>query len=253
MKITTLILVCLFLYSCKTSNFDDNIFDEGKTYKNFRGYEPVDPVEFEDQIRIASEENKILEYNGVVSIGEIFSTQDYCLINEQIELTKDSGELCLSGSQLTSGYFNNPEKTAESFFKFPNDNRLWYKTGDIVKLENNNLFYISRKDFQVKIRGYRIELDEINLAIRNFTNCDLVYTIPYPLSSGIAENLFSFIESNCKIEKNLILKYLEDNLPEYMVPKDILYIKEFPLNSNGKIDLKKLSTKIEISFCEICF
>jgi len=60
MKITTLILVCLFLYSCKTSNFDDNIFDEGKTYKNFRGYEPVDPVEFEDQIRIASEENLIV-------------------------------------------------------------------------------------------------------------------------------------------------------------------------------------------------
>jgi amino acid adenylation domain-containing protein len=195
--------------------------------------------------RIASEENKILEYNGVVSIGEIFSTQDYCLINEQIELTKDSGELCLSGSQVTSGYFNNPEKTTESFFKFPNDNRLWYRTGDIVKFENNNLFYISRKDFQVKIRGYRIELDEINLAIRNFTNCDLVYTIPYPLSSGIAENLFSFIDSNCTIEKNLILKYLKDNLPEYMVPKDVLYIKEFPLNSNGKIDLKKLSSKID--------
>jgi len=60
MKISTLILVCLFLYSCKTSNFDDNIFDEGKTYKNFRGYEPVDPVEFEDQIRIASGENLIV-------------------------------------------------------------------------------------------------------------------------------------------------------------------------------------------------
>jgi non-ribosomal peptide synthetase component E (peptide arylation enzyme) len=44
---------------------------------------------------------------------------------------------------------------------------------------------------------------------------------------------------------NLGLKYLKDNLPEYMVPKDVLYIKEFPLNSNGKIDLKKLSSKID--------
>ena len=195
--------------------------------------------------RIPSEENKILEHNGVVSIGEVFSTQNYCLINEQNEITKDYGELCLSGSQVTLGYLNNPQKTEESFFKFPNDNNLWYKTGDIVKYNNNNLFYISRKDFQVKIRGYRIELDEVNVSIRNFTNCDLVYTVPHPLSGGVAENLFTFVDINCSAEKNLILKYLKDTLPEYMVPKDILYIKEFPLNSNGKVDLKQLSAKID--------
>ena len=107
------------------------------------------------------------------------------------------------------------------------------------------MFYISRKDFQVKIRGYRIELDEVNVSIRNFTNCDLVYTVPHPLSGGVAENLFTFVDINCSAEKNLILKYLKDTLPEYMVPKDILYIKEFPLNSNGKVDLKQLSAKID--------
>lgn len=194
--------------------------------------------------QIPRDESEILEYNGVVSIGEIFNTQDYCLVDEEGKVTDKYGELCLSGTQLTSGYYNNPEKTAELYFKFLNKDKLWYKTGDIVKLENKNLFYISRKDFQVKIRGYRIELDEINLTIREYTNCDLVYTIPHPLSGGVAENLYSFIDSNCTFEKNLILKYLKDKLPEYMVPKDVLYIKEFPLNSNGKIDIKKLSTKI---------
>ena len=195
--------------------------------------------------RVPREEDKILEYNGIVSIGEVFHTQDFCLIDEHNERTKDFGELCLAGSQVTAGYLNNAEKTEEAFFKFKNDNRLWYKTGDIVKFENNNLFYISRKDFQVKIRGYRIELDEINMAIRNFTNCDLIYTIPYPLTSGIAENLFSFIDCSCTIEKNMILKYLKNKLPEYMVPKDIFFTKEFPLNSNGKVDLKKLTIKID--------
>lgn len=193
---------------------------------------------------IPRDESEILEYNGVVSIGEIFNTQDYCVVDEEGKVTDKYGELCLSGTQLTSGYYNNPEKTADSYFKFPNEDKLWYKTGDIVKYENKNLFYISRKDFQVKIRGYRIELDEINLAIREYTSYDLVYTIPYPLSGGVAENLYSFIDSNCTFEKNLILKYLKEKLPEYMVPKDILYIKDFPLNSNGKIDIKKLSTKI---------
>lgn len=195
--------------------------------------------------QVPKDESEILDHNGVVSIGEIFNSQDYCLIDEKDKVTDNYGELCLSGTQLTSGYYNEPKKTAESYFKFPNEDKLWYKTGDIVKLENKNLFYISRKDFQVKIRGYRIELDETNLAIREYTNCDLVYTIPYPLSGGVAENLYSFIDSNCTFEKNLILKYLKDKLPEYMVPKDVLYIKEFPLNSNGKIDIKKLSTKID--------
>ncbi|MED7787523.1 AMP-binding protein [Francisella sp. 19X1-34] len=193
---------------------------------------------------IPRDETKILEYNGIVSIGEIFSTQRYCLIDEKNKIIDNCGELCLSGTQITAGYYDKPKQTAESYIKFPNNNKVWYKTGDIVKFEKGHLFYLSRKDHQVKIRGYRIELDEINLAIREYTCCDLVYTIPYPLSGGAAESLYSFVDSNCVIDKNLILKYLKDKLPEYMVPKNILYIKDFPLNSNGKIDIKKLSTKV---------
>jgi amino acid adenylation domain-containing protein len=195
--------------------------------------------------RIPAQEDEILHHNGVVSIGQVFSTQDYCLLDMQDNITSNYGELCLSGSQLSSGYLNNPEKTKESFITFNDTDKLWYKTGDLVKVINNNLFYVSRKDFQVKIRGYRIELEEVNLAIRNLTSCDLVYTIPYPISEGVADNLYSFIEHSCVIDKNTILKFLRDKLPEYMIPKDILYIKDFPLNSNGKVDLKKLSFKIK--------
>ncbi|WP_040247628.1 AMP-binding protein [Psychroserpens mesophilus] len=207
-------------------------------------YGPTETTIGISHYKVPFDESKILDYNGLVSIGDIFSTQDYCLIDEEGKITVDYGELCLTGTQVTSGYYNNIEKTAESYFKFPNDNQLWYKTGDIVKFDTNNLFYVSRKDFQVKIRGYRIELDEVNLAIRDFTNCDLVYTIPYSSSGGVAENLYSFIDNNCTVEKYLILKYLKDKLPEYMIPKDIFYLEEFPLNSNGKIDIKKLALKI---------
>jgi amino acid adenylation domain-containing protein len=194
--------------------------------------------------QIPKNENQLLEYNGVISIGEVFSSQDFCLVDDDGKLTESYGELCLSGTQLTKGYYNNPGKTVEAYFKFPNKDKLWYKTGDIVKLENKNLFYISRKDFQVKIRGYRIELDEVNLAIREYTDCDLVYTIPYPVSEGVAENLYSFIDSKCTTEKNYILKHLKEKLPEYMIPKDIKFVSDFPKNSNGKIDLKILTTYI---------
>lgn len=194
--------------------------------------------------RIPKEEDEILEHNGVVAIGNVFDTQDYCLIDEKNQKVNGTGELCLAGSQLTSGYWNNSEKTADSYFKFPNDDKLWYKTGDIVKKEDNNLLYISRKDFQVKIRGYRIELEEINLSIREITHCDLIRTVPYPVIEGVADNLYSFVSVDCKVDKTEIFKYLRYNLPDYMLPKEIFFIDEFPLNVNGKIDLKQLAKKI---------
>ncbi len=194
--------------------------------------------------RIPDEEEKILEHNGIVSIGQVFSTHEYRLIDEDMNLKENTGELCLSGPQVTPGYFNNPEKTAESFIKLGNDDRIWYRTGDLVKKEGENLFYISRKDFQVKIRGYRIELEEINHRIRNFTGCQMVYTVPYPFGGGMAEYLITFIDRKCKTDKKEIWDYTKQHLPEYMVPKKILFIDNFPLNANGKVDLKKLATEI---------
>lgn len=182
----------------------------------------------------------ILENNGVVSIGQIFPTQDFCLIDENSEVVENEGELCLSGSQLTSGYYENPEKTREQYFSFDESGPLWYKTGDIVKVENDIIYYKSRKDFQVKVRGYRIELDEINLAISKFSGTSLICTIPYPIVDGVADSLYSFLDSACTKTKAEIINYLSSVLPEYMVPKDIIFIEKFPLNSNGKIDRKQL-------------
>lgn len=190
--------------------------------------------------QLPKDEDLILEKNGIVSIGNIFLGQDYCLINEEGEKEKDEGELCLSGSQLTLGYWENPEKTQEQFFSFEGEEKLWYKTGDIVQEINNNLFYKSRKDFQVKVRGYRIELDEINLAISKFTGTDLICTIPFPVIDGVANNLYSFVDKSCSKDKAEIIKQLSSILPEYMIPKEVILLEEFPLNSNGKIDRKKL-------------
>lgn len=190
--------------------------------------------------RIPFDQDKIAQHNGVIAIGEIFHTQNYCLINEKNDRVTGTGELCISGSQLTSGYWNNPEKTSEAYFRFSSDDTVWYKTGDIVKLENNNLFYVSRKDFQVKIRGYRIELEEINLAIQEYSKSEIVRTLPYPVIDGVADNLYSFVINDCNGDKADIISHLKNKLPVYMVPKDVIFIKDFPLNINGKIDTNQL-------------
>ena len=72
------------------------------------------------------------------------------------------GELCIGGSGLAKGYLNQPEQTQQSFVKSPLNGEAIYKSGDLVRLqEDGNIDYISRIDKQVKIRGFRIELSEI--------------------------------------------------------------------------------------------
>ena len=80
----------------------------------------------------------------------------------------------------------------------------------------------------------------MNNVIRNITECDLVFTVPYPLKEGTVERLYSFVDYNCKIDKNLIILGIKERLPNYMIPKNIYFVKDFPLNSNGKVDISKL-------------
>lgn len=190
--------------------------------------------------RLPPDEKDILTHHGVVSLGHIFDSQTYLLIDENHQIKEDEGEVCLTGSQITKAYWQNPERTRESYFKFPGDERIWYKTGDILRLKDGHLFYVSRKDFQVKVRGFRIELDEINLAVQEFAEVDMVYTLPYPVENGLADHLYCFVEQKNGLSKNDILQYLRNKLTSYMIPKEIVFLKEFPLNPHGKIDRKKL-------------
>lgn len=190
--------------------------------------------------RVPAEDDLILEKNGVVSIGKIFEEQEYCLIDENGQFVQEEGELCLTGSQLTAGYWENVEKTQEQFVALDESGKIWYKTGDIVSVENDHIFYKTRKDFQVKVRGYRIELEEINLAISNFTGTSLICTVPYPIVDGVADSLYTFVDISCTKGKSEIIKHLSTVLPEYMIPKEIIFQENFPLNSNGKIDRKQL-------------
>jgi amino acid adenylation domain-containing protein len=192
-----------------------------------------------------SKQNKT--YNGIVSLGHCFSNQKYAIIDEigkQVEPGKE-GELCLSGSQVSAGYWQNPKKTSEQFihtsFSPNQENTNWYKTGDIVKEDEGKfLYYISRKDFQVKIRGHRIELDEVNNVISKFVQSELVVSVPHPICDGIAENIYTFISAPNKKSYSQIREHCKEHLPDYMIPAKVIYLDSFPLNSNKKIDRQQL-------------
>ena len=172
------------------------------------------------------------------------------LDNLDIKLIKNGkfsnfGELFVSGSQVSKGYWDNEFLTDKYFVKIevsPGLFRSYYRTGDILKKNSNKYYYCGRLDNQVKIRGHRVELSEIEYAISEINNISEVVVI-FENKKKLKENLIAVIKSNDrKLDSRFIKKFLIKRLPSYMIPNNI-YItkKDFPLNSNGKIDRKKLS------------
>lgn len=149
------------------------------------------------------------------------------------------GELCMRGSCLALGYYNNPERTAQSFVQNPLHDRYpdrIYHTGDLVKYdEHGDLIYMSRKDFQIKHMGYRIELGEIETAgssVQGIRDCACLY--------NSKRKKIVFIYDGVEMDKKELMEALAKRVPEYMIPGKIVYVKAMPHNANGKIDRVKL-------------
>lgn len=186
--------------------------------------------------------------HGIVPIGTIFSGQDCCVIDSQrgILRRQEAGELCLSGSQVASGYLNNPEKSAEQFVRIsgtPPDS-VWYRTGDLVRQDQQGcLYYLGRIDNQVQVRGYRVELQEVDHVLREAAGSDLAVAVAWPPDSGHADTLYAFVCGGQR-ERHYVVAHCKKLLPEYMVPQDVFFIPEMPLNANGKIDRPALTRRL---------
>lgn len=176
----------------------------------------------------------------LLPIGIAMKNTDILVLNDKDKLVNKNevGELCVRGSSLSMGYYNNPEKTKEAFVQNPLNTaypELIYRTGDLVKYnERGEILYLSRKDFQIKHMGHRIELGEIETAVSSLDevprNCCLY--------DEKRSKIVLFIEGD--IELTYINERISNIVPEYMLPNRIICLDEMPINANGKIDRVKL-------------
>jgi amino acid adenylation domain-containing protein len=187
--------------------------------------------------------------NGIVPIGWIFPGRRFRIVDEQGEAVPigASGELCLSGSQITRGYWNNPLKTEQQFVRLPGEgDALWYRTGDLVKQDSRDcLYYLGRIDHQVKIRGYRVELQEIEAVLRKACGSEQVIAIGWPVENGGADGVVAFVSGVQSLDQDRVIASCREILPEYMIPSNIYRLDEMPLNANGKIDRRGLANLLE--------
>ena len=150
------------------------------------------------------------------------------------------GELCLIGRQMSRGYWKQDELTKEFFVdcSFLNGQKM-YRTGDLVRWNEENLLeYIGRIDNQVKLHGYRIELAEIE---SKMSHCPgVISTAVDVVKQGNIEFIVGYYTSEDNKELPAIHETLIAELPNYMVPSQLIRIDEMPLTPNGKIDKKAL-------------
>jgi amino acid adenylation domain-containing protein len=151
------------------------------------------------------------------------------------------GEMCISGEGVARGYLNNPELTYRQFAKdyFCKD-MFMYRTGDRVRwLPDGNIEFLGRTDRQVKIRGYRVELREIETILSQ--HADISDCIVIVQGSELKDkNVIAYVVCRESVSSLSLRRFLRENLPGYMIPDRFVQLDEIPLNSNGKVDYRKL-------------
>ena len=150
----------------------------------------------------------------------------------------ERGELAIAGSQLTLGYLDAPEVTAE---RFPTiDGQRWYLTGDIALQDASGIFHhLGRMDNQVKLHGHRVELEEIEAHARALATSDQVAAVAWPIQDGVALGIVCFV-AHSSVPVSRLRELLRGRLPAYMVPNTIREVQALPLNASGKLDRQAL-------------
>ena len=181
--------------------------------------------------------DKEISVEESIPIGESFRNCEMLLLDEKNQLVTEDmqiGEICVRGSCLALGYYNNPERTQAAFTQNPLQSAYMeniYRTGDLGRYKDGELYYVARKDYQIKHMGHRIELGEIETAVYAMDCIEAACCI----FDEKREKILLCYQAGQECDK-MIVKHLSDKLPKYMWPNRYKHYTELPLNKNGKID-----------------
>lgn len=179
-------------------------------------------------------------------IGIPYHNTDILILNDDNKrcAVGEEGELCVRGTSLAMGYYNNPGKTAVAFTQNPLNTsypETIYRTGDIAYMrEDGNIMFKGRKDSLIKHMGYRIELGEIEHVIENDLKLVKYCCAVYQYAK---KEIVLYYESENDMTDKEFRMAISKVFPAYMIPSVYIKMDELPRNTNGKIDRLKLKNK----------
>ncbi|CAO1652511.1 acyl-CoA ligase (AMP-forming), exosortase A system-associated [Parasphingorhabdus sp. NYA22] len=186
------------------------------------------------------------------SMGRAIPFAEILVLDEvgKVAAPDQSGELVHCGPLVAQGYWNDPERTAQRFKSAPEASQytgMAVFSGDTVKRGDDGLLYfVGRDDAMIKSSGNRISPTEIEeIAVESGLIAEAVALGVTEERLGHAIRLFARPvelgpETSAIAEQ--LAKYLKQNLPNFMHPRDIILLSEFPKNPNGKLDRNALAS-----------
>lgn len=221
------------------------------------------PVDLPERIRRFSRHAALISLGGATE-GSIWSIcypvndvdknwrsipYGYPLANQEMYILDDTlmpcpvgitGGIFIGGKGVARGYFQDEQKTAQSFIYHPALKRHLYRTGDMgYHHQDGYINFLGRVDGQVKIRGYRIELGEIEAALQNHPLIETAVVTAITRNAKDKE-LAAYIVTSAPVDIAVWKDYLSDRLPEYMVPQYLVVLDQLPLTANGKVNKNAL-------------
>ena len=191
----------------------------------------------------ASDVTHSKRHTGSASIGRPFGGNITAIMNATGTVVTDTeapfengieGELLLGGPQVFAGY----STSATSPFVLGENSQIFYRSGDLVRVDDEGIYYRGRIDSQVKFRGYRIELGEIEAVVRERFNLKSVAVV---LVGEHVEASLAMFYTQSEAQGFPDVAQLTDVLPAYMIPGQVFALEQMPVNQNGKIDRKSLA------------
>ena len=161
----------------------------------------------------------ILRPGAPVTIGKAITGLRYHILDEDFrpQSAGQEGELAISGSGLSKGYWNRPDLTERAFIN-SNEGRL-YRTGDKVrKLPSGDYEYLGRIDEQIKIRGYRIEPGEIEATIVKHPAIAKAIVRPHQQAGQTTLVGYYLCGQDHLANPEDLRLFLNERLPSFMVP-----------------------------------
>jgi amino acid adenylation domain-containing protein len=185
--------------------------------------------------------------SGAIPIGRPIANTQLYVLNQYLQPVPIGvvGELYIGGAGVARGYLNRPELTAAKFISNPFSDEpgsKLYKTGDLVRHRiHGNLEFLGRIDDQVKIRGFRIELGEVEAVLCQHPGVKETVVMAQEDVPG-DQRLVAYLVWHPEYPASMgeLRHFLQQRLPDYMIPSTFFPLKALPLTTNGKVDKRSL-------------
>ncbi|XP_071980130.1 beta-alanine-activating enzyme isoform X2 [Engystomops pustulosus] len=219
-----------------------------------------DCTENEDYINIQDKQclGYVLHTSGTTGIPKVVSVPHCCIVpnilhlrandsvplgdpldETMIEVRNDDGVLVEEGEGQV--YLGGRQRVCFLDDEMTLPYGTMRRTGDWVKIQDGNIFFIGRKDNQIKRHGKRLNTEYIQQVVDKLEPVDSCAVVWYQ-----AKQLVLFVVLKKPLEKKSLWRYLQAHLLSYTLPDDLVVVDRMPLTTHGKIDHSRLN----VIYCE---